>query len=59
MGHNFRACGVVHHLLVVGKVEVGQEPERAEREGEYGRHDALEEPRREEHGAVTAKLQAK
>ena len=44
---------------VLVEVELGQEAERAEREGEHRRYDALEEPAGVEHGAIAAKLQPK
>lgn len=36
--------GRIHHRLVVCKVEVGEEPKRAERERENGGYNPLEEP---------------
>ena len=48
--------GTVHDGLVVGEIEVGEEAERAEREGKNGWDDALEKPGREENGAVATKL---
>ena len=46
----------VHDRLVVRKVKVGEEAEGAEGKGQHGRHDALEEPGGEEHGAVAPEL---
>lgn len=49
---------VAHDAAEVGavlvKVKRGHEAEAAERKGQHGRHDALEEPRGEEHGSVAA-----
>ena len=41
--------------FVIGKGEVGQEAQRAQRKTKDGRHDALEEPGRVEDGAIAAK----
>ena len=41
---------------MVREIEVGEEAERAESEGKDGRYDALEEPGREEDGAIATKL---
>jgi len=52
--HPVVAHDFVEVFLVALELEVGQEAEAAEAEGENRRDDALEEPRGEEHGAVTA-----
>lgn len=50
-------CGV-HHGFVVIEVKVCEEAQGTQRKGQHGGDDPLEEPGREEDGAVTAELES-
>jgi hypothetical protein len=52
--HTLVAHDAVQVVLVPLKLETGQEAEAAQAEGQHGRHNSLEQPRREENSPVTA-----
>jgi hypothetical protein len=55
--HAVLAHDAVQVVLVPLKLEAGHETETPQAEGQHGRHDALEEPRRKEDSAVAAEGQ--